>query len=54
MKKYIDTKPKQNHAILDNYLLIPDVSTPEQAKAFKQIVKLYKHTLVEEKNAKIA
>lgn len=47
MKTLIDTRPKKNPAMLDNFMSVPDSLTAQQDKALKDLRRLLKYELKE-------
>lgn len=45
--KYVDNHPKKNPAILDNFMLVPDVLTNKQKQALKRIQQLHRRKFTE-------
>ncbi len=45
--KLIDKNPKKNHAILDNFMDVPDKMTTKQKKALKRLQEIHKHNFTE-------
>ena len=52
-KKYKDDRPKANPSIRDSFVDLPDVLTPKQDKAWKNIAKMLKYILKEKEHAGI-